>query len=103
MTPAADMRAAAAAAGRKYETFRKTWPRWVRTQGFPAPFTDAPYQWDAERLEAWRVARSDARRHAIVAAPAANDDHTDHDAPPSPVRKGRVAAGRARIMQRMQG
>lgn len=101
MTDAADMRAAAKIAGRSYERFRKTWPSWVRTQGFPAPFTDAPYLWDPARLEAWRDARSDARRHAIVSAPPANDDHRT-DAPPSPLRKGRVAAGRARMMQRMQ-
>lgn len=99
MSDAADMHAAAKTAGRSYERFRKVWPTWVRTKGFPAPFSDAPYQWDPKRLEAWREAREAAKRHALIAAPAANDDH--HDAPPSPVRKGRVAAGRARIMQRM--
>lgn len=100
MTPAADMREAAKAAGRSYERFRKTWPTWVRRHGFPAPFSDAPYQWDPDRLEAWRAARSAARAEALIASPAANDDQ--RDAPPSPIKRGRVAAGRARIMQRMQ-
>jgi len=100
MSPAADMRAAAVAAGRKYETFRKIWPSLVKREGFPAPFSSRPYHWDAERLAAWRATRSDARRAALVAGPAeANDNH--HDAPPSLPKRGRVAAGRARIMQRM--
>lgn len=100
MTPAADTHAAAQASGRKYETFRKIWPSLVRREGFPAPFTGPPYQWDPARLETWREAAAAARLAQLVAPPPeANDNH--HDAPPSLPKRGRVAAGRARIMQRM--
>lgn len=104
MTPRADMRAAAVVSGRSHERFRKIWPSLVRREAFPAPFSGPPYYWDPARLEAWRADRAEARRQALMTAPVftgANDDDPHHDAPPSPIRKGRVAAGRSRLMQRM--
>ena len=104
----ADTRAAAKAAGKAYETFRKIWPRLVRTEGFPAPFAAHPYRWEPSRLAEWRQQSEAQRRQALLAERqtaqrqndgAANDDKPD--APPSQ-RKGRVAAGRARIMNRLR-
>jgi hypothetical protein len=99
----ADTRAAAKAAGKAYETFRKIWPQLVRTQGFPAPFAARPYRWEPSRLAAWRDQSEAQRRAALLndrqTANPANDDRPD--APPSQPR-GRVAAGRARIMNRMR-
>lgn len=99
----ADTRAAAKAAGKAYETFRKIWPRLVRTEGFPAPFAAHPYRWEPSRLAEWRQQSEAQRRQALLAerqaAEPANDDKPD--APPSQ-RRGRVAAGRARIMNRLR-
>lgn len=106
MNAAADMHAAAVVSGLSYERFRKVWPRLVRTLAFPAPFAGPPYRWEPARLDAWRAASAEARRNQIlsqahaadVAFTGANDDAL---APP-PVRRGRAAAGRSRILKRME-
>lgn len=101
MSDDADMKEAAGFAGLSYERFRKVWPSLVRRLAFPAPWRDeAPYRWERSRLVAWKAARTGQIRDRILSAPAANDDHPD--APPSPVRKGRAAAGRARCINRMR-
>ncbi|WP_298161091.1 hypothetical protein [Brevundimonas sp.] len=104
MTPAADMHAAAKVAGLSWDRFRKVWPRLVLTLAFPAPFAGPPYRWEPARLDAWREASAEARRAAILSqahsADIANDDHPV--AAPPPVRRGRAAAGRSRILKRLE-
>lgn len=102
MNAAADMHAAAVVSGLSYERFRKVWPRLVRTLAFPAPFAGPPYRWEPARLDAWRETSAEARRALILsqahAADIANDDHPVA----APVRRGRAAAGRSRILKRME-
>ena len=95
-----DMRGAAAFAGLSYDRFKKVWRALVRTKGFPAPYLDTPYRWAVDRLTAWRDASAEARRAQLLAqVQPANDD----GAPEPPVhRRTRVAAGRARIIDRMR-
>ncbi len=106
MTGAADMHAAAETSGLSYERFRKVWMRLVRTQAFPAPFAGPPYRWEPARLAAWREASAEARRALILSQTHAADmalTGANDDAPaPPPVRRGRAAAGRSRILKRME-
>lgn len=102
MTSAADMHAAAVVSGLSYERFRKVWMRLVRTQAFPAPFAGPPYRWEPARLDAWREASAEARRAAILSQAHAADIANDDQPSPPPVRRGRAAAGRSRILKRLE-
>lgn len=65
MSATLSMRQAATAVGKSWERFRKDWPRMVREEGLPAPFTGRT--WDAAALAAWKAQRT-GRALAVPAA-----------------------------------
>lgn len=70
------MSQAAVAAGLSYERFRKVWRELCRGEGFPAPIHGRT--WDAEAVQAWRVARSNRNVVALPPATASAGPAADH-------------------------
>jgi hypothetical protein len=82
------MKAAAAARGVSYDTFRKGWRAYVR-DGFPAPTSAArPYRWRPSSLTAWQARAEAATEAAVRAGPTVSDVAANQNDGPAPSPAG---------------
>lgn len=96
------MAGAAAAAGRHYDTFRKSWRELVLADGFPSPVKDArPYKWLPSSITAWQQRREQATLAALRRA-ATEPGVPANDSRPTPApRPHGLAARRAAVRNLM--